>query len=216
MCGVSFISPIKMKNRPSRIDRLLSTIEPIRWVFAALDAAMLAGCWVVMAALDWWLGWWWSQWVYVLFPCFWCEFHCHFTRSMIMMRGSKESLTFFLLLCYCCRMCRHAIWIFRIFKLRITEKLLLPLLFSLFKELCFSFLPSGGVTHRGDNIHTAMAIPLLPSFFALVMTLPVGIDFLSLFIFNFSPARWFTVTDDHDACLDPLALHVVTRKIICF
>lgn len=54
MCGVSFISPIKMKNNPSRIERLLSTIEPIRWVFAALEEA-IAGCCalaVVMAADD--------------------------------------------------------------------------------------------------------------------------------------------------------------------
>lgn len=52
MCGVSFISPIKMKNNPNRIERLLSTIEPIRWVFTALEEAIV-GCAlvVVMAAL---------------------------------------------------------------------------------------------------------------------------------------------------------------------
>lgn len=36
MWGVSFMSPIKMKNNPSRMERLLRTMEPIRWVFWAL------------------------------------------------------------------------------------------------------------------------------------------------------------------------------------
>lgn len=56
MCGDSFINPMKIKNSPSRIDRLLRTIEPIRCEFWRLLGVVVGAVAVVMtAACEWWM-----------------------------------------------------------------------------------------------------------------------------------------------------------------